>query len=500
VDAAPPLSRRRRVHSRVRPAPARIALPPLLGGSPRRHRRRLAVLVAADVRALVSCVAAAGFAYDVLFWIGPLFVRGLVGGVALAIGLFAASGLYSIFPRPPVAEVRLIVLALGAAASFLAVAALTTASSVGEALPVLVALGAGFGLAMFAVPAARLTARALCAARPWWGCQTVVLGEGEDGRALVETLRSQPELGLTPAVLLTDDPAGVHGDVGGVPVVGPLALAPRYALERRIPYAIVIMPRAGRERVVEVVDRYTRHFDRVLVVPDLRGLTSLWVQARDLDGVPGFEIQHRLLVRWRQRLKRAVDLLVVAAVAPLLLPVGLVLAVLIRLDSKGPVFYRQERLGRGGRCFTLYKFRSMHVGADALLRDLLARDEAAREEYAHYAKLKDDPRVTRVGRWLRKLSLDELPQLINVLRGEMSLVGPRAYLPAELERMRGRERPILRVRPGITGLWQVSGRNQISFEGRLDFDIRYIRNWSVSLDLYLLARTVPVVLTGHGAV
>jgi len=451
------------------------------------------------VLALSFCMALAGTGYDLFFWIGQLFARGLVGGVILAIGLFAASGLYSIFPMPPVKEVRAIGVALGAAAAFLAVAALALAPTVAAAVPVLATLGVGFGLATFAVPTARLTARALFAAQPWWGCQTVVLGHGEAGRALVETLRRQPELGLAPAVLLEDDATTHGGKVAGVPVAGPLALAPRYATENRVPYAVVAMPEAGRERTVEVVDRYTRHFERVLVLPDLRGLTSLWAQARDLDGALGIEIRHRLLARWRQRLKRAVDLAVVLAAAPLILPLGLVIAALIRLESPGPVLFRQARLGRGGRCFTLYKFRSMHVGADALLRDLLARDEAAREEYARYAKLKEDPRVTRVGRLLRKTSLDELPQLLNVLLGEMSLVGPRAYLPVELERMQGRERAILRVRPGITGLWQVSGRNQIPFEGRLDLDVRYIRDWSVSLDLYLLARTVPVVLTGHGA-
>ncbi|MDX1419712.1 MAG: undecaprenyl-phosphate galactose phosphotransferase WbaP [Rubricoccaceae bacterium] len=471
----------------------------VLVGGPRRYRRRFAVLFMADVLALSLCMTLAGLGYDLLFWIGPLFVRGLIGGVALAIGLFAASGLYSVFPMPPVKEVRAIAVVLGVAAAFLAVAALTTVPTPSAAIPVLVTLGVGFGLAAFAVPTARLTARALCAAKPWWGCQAVVLGHSEAGRDLIRTLREQPELGLAPAVLLEDTPAEPGEEVEGVPVAGPLAVASRYATERRVPYAIVAMPEAGRERIIEVVDRYTRHFERVLVIPNLRGLTSLWVQARDLDGTLGLEIRHRLLVRWRQRLKRAVDLMIVLAAAPVVLTAGLLIAALIRLDSPGPVLFRQERLGRGGRCFTLFKFRSMHVGADALLRDLLAQDEAAREEYARYAKLQDDPRVTRVGRWIRKTSLDELPQLLNVLLGEMSLVGPRAYLPAELERMQGRERTILRVRPGVTGLWQVSGRNRISFEGRLDLDIRYIRDWSVSLDLYLLARTVPVVLTGHGA-
>ena len=168
-------------------------------------------------------------------------------------------------------------------------------------------------------------------------------------------------------------------------------------------------------------------------------------------------------------------------------------------DSEGPVFFSQERLGRDGRCFRILKFRTMHVGAHKRLREVLESDPAAREEYELYAKLKDDPRITRVGRFLRQCSLDELPQLFNVLRGQMSLVGPRAYLPEELPRMVGKHRSILHVTPGITGLWQVSGRNELPFAMRLDLDLRYVRNWSVSLDLYLLARTLPTVLLRRGA-
>ncbi len=156
-------------------------------------------------------------------------------------------------------------------------------------------------------------------------------------------------------------------------------------------------------------------------------------------------------------------------------------------------------MGQGGRCFRVLKFRTMHVGAHERLHEVLDRDPQARAEYEQYAKLKDDPRVTRVGRLLRRTSLDELPQLWNVLRGEMSLVGPRAYMPGELPRMNGRARTIGRAMPGVTGLWQVSGRNHLTFEERIDLDRRYVQNWSLSLDLYLLARTVPTVLFGRGA-
>ena len=479
---------------------AKETLAPLVlpGPGVRHYRRRLIVLFLTDALALGLCMVLAAGAHSLLFDTGQVLPRALAAGVAIALGLFAASGLYSVFPRPPVAEVRTLALGLITACVLLAMTALAIAPILISGLRVAGVLGFGFGLAVFLVPAARLTARALCASRPWWGCQTVVLGDGDEGRALVEMLKQRPELGLSPAVLL-DDHLEAGTEVAGVPVAGPIALASRYALEHRVPYAIVAMPCAGRERIVDVVDQHGRHFDRVLVVPDLAGLTSLWVSARDLGGTLGLEIRHRLLAQWRQRFKRIVDLVTVLLMAPLLLPIGLAVAAFVRFDSKGAVLYRQERLGRDGRNFTLYKFRSMHVGAEGLLRGLLARDPEARKEYARFAKLKNDPRVTRVGRWLRKTSLDELPQLLNVLRGEMSLVGPRAYLPGELERMSGKEQTILRVRPGITGLWQVSGRNRLPFDDRLDLDVRYIRNWSVSLDLYLLARTVPVVLTGHGA-
>ena len=280
------------------------------------------------------------------------------------------------------AEVRTLALGLITACVLLAMTALAIAPILISGLRVAGVLGFGFGLAVFLVPAARLTARALCASRPWWGCQTVVLGDGDEGRALVEMLKQRPELGLSPAVLL-DDHLEAGTEVAGVPVAGPIALASRYALEHRVPYAIVAMPCAGRERIVDVVDQHGRHFDRVLVVPDLAGLTSLWVSARDLGGTLGLEIRHRLLAQWRQRFKRIVDLVTVLLMAPLLLPIGLAVAAFVRFDSKGAVLYRQERLGRDGRNFTLYKFRSMHVGAEGLLRGLLARNPDERPSGGH---------------------------------------------------------------------------------------------------------------------
>jgi lipopolysaccharide/colanic/teichoic acid biosynthesis glycosyltransferase len=156
-------------------------------------------------------------------------------------------------------------------------------------------------------------------------------------------------------------------------------------------------------------------------------------------------------------------------------------------------------MGADGQIFTLLKFRSMYSDADERLEEVLASDPERREEYETYHKLEDDPRVTPVGDMLREYSLDELPQLINVVRGDMSLIGPRAYMPSELPKMKGLEKVILQTPPGVTGLWQVSGRNELSFDERVDLDVHYVQNWSMWLDLYLLVRTLPTVVTGEGA-
>jgi lipopolysaccharide/colanic/teichoic acid biosynthesis glycosyltransferase len=183
----------------------------------------------------------------------------------------------------------------------------------------------------------------------------------------------------------------------------------------------------------------------------------------------------------------------------LLAPLFSAIAALISVDSPGPVFFKQRRMGLDGRCFTVFKFRTMYTDAEAKLQEILDGDPGLKAEYDRYHKLEDDPRVTRVGKWLRRLSLDELPQLWNVLRGDMSLVGPRAYMPSELPRMNGLSRTVLQCPPGLTGLWQVSGRNNLDFSTRVDLDVHYMQHWTLWLDIYILIRTIPVVVTGDGA-
>ncbi len=193
--------------------------------------------------------------------------------------------------------------------------------------------------------------------------------------------------------------------------------------------------------------------------------------------------------------KRAIDILVSCAALVLLSPLLLVVAVLVKATSRGPILFKQERVGQHGRTFHMLKFRSMVVNAEALRTRLLVQNEQAGPVF----KMKRDPRVTLVGRFIRKFSIDELPQLVNVIRGEMSLVGPRPPIPAEVVHYEAWQRRRLSVRPGLTCVWQVSGRNKISFEDWMYLDMQYIDHWSITRDLELIARTVPVVLTGRGA-
>jgi exopolysaccharide production protein ExoY len=193
--------------------------------------------------------------------------------------------------------------------------------------------------------------------------------------------------------------------------------------------------------------------------------------------------------------KRALDISSVLLALPILLPLILLLALLVRLDG-GPAFYVQERVGRNGRLFRLWKLRTMVVGADKRLADHLARNSEARAEWHERQKLRDDPRITRVGRFLRKTSLDELPQLLNVFRGEMSLVGPRPMMPDQQALYPGQE--YYRLRPGLTGFWQISDRNRTAFAGRARFDADYAARLSLLTDLLVLARTVRIVLRGTG--
>jgi Undecaprenyl-phosphate galactose phosphotransferase WbaP len=352
------------------------------------------------------------------------------------------------------------------------------------------------GFSLVLVPLGETLVRELLARLGLWGVPVLVLGAGRTGALVVRKLREDGVLGLRPVALLDDDPAKWGGEVEGVRVVGSLEQAGAFA-RRGVRYAILAMPGVGRERLGEFLQ--TLPFPHVILIPDLFGLESLWVSSRDLGGMLGLQIKRNLFLRRNQVLKRSLDI-----IGGLLLFIPFILlspfiSLAIYVEDRGPVFYRHLRIGQAGRKFYVLKFRTMRPDADRVLEEYLAANPEALHFWLEERKLKNDPRITRVGQFLRKSSLDELPQVVNILLGDMSLVGPRPVTEEELAKYGKDAFYYLLVRPGLTGLWQVSGRNEVSYEKRVALDRYYVQNWSIWLDLYILARTVWVVLTRKGA-
>jgi exopolysaccharide biosynthesis polyprenyl glycosylphosphotransferase len=233
---------------------------------------------------------------------------------------------------------------------------------------------------------------------------------------------------------------------------------------------------------------------KVSVLPRLFEVVGSAVEFDDLDGIPLLGLRGQGLPRSSRLLKRACDTAMASLALLLLGPALLIISIAIRLDSPGPVLFRQKRVGRHGRAFRIWKFRTMYDGADSMKDQLLSRNEGAEG----FFKIADDPRVTRVGRWLRKTYLDELPQLFNVLRGEMSLVGPRPLVVDEDRRINGWQRGRLDLAPGITGFWQVLGSSRVPLHEMVKIDYLYATNWSLWLDLKVILRTVPYVIARRG--
>lgn len=416
-------------------------------------------------------------------------------GVAVFILFYALMGLYSGVVLHPADELRKIV--YSTTLVYVTIAAATFMIKGGERYSRSIFLLAWFLTVIF-VPLGRYALRMYLSKQTWWGRPVIVLGAGVTGELIITTLQRNPQIGLRPVVCLDDDPAKWRS-LNGVPVPGGLDQIP--ALVDRIThaYAIMAMPGISRQRLGELIETYGHLFSHLLLIPDLFGLSSLWVTAKEIGGVLGLEVRQELLLPGSRLAKRIMDLIIITVIAIPTLIISAVIAILIRLDSNGSALYKQKRLGLNGKLFEVVKFRTMYLDSDERLHKLLDSDENLKAEYETYHKLRNDPRITRVGKLLRRTSLDELPQAWNVLKGEMSIVGPRCYMPQEIAHMEGKDQTILRVLPGITGMWQVSGRNRLSFNERLAMDVYYARNWSIWIDIYLLARTASVVITGEGA-
>lgn len=222
-------------------------------------------------------------------------------------------------------------------------------------------------------------------------------------------------------------------------------------------------------------------------------------QLKDIAGIMGFASVHNLTFKGNLFLKRLLDISIILFCSPIVIPVMLILCILTKLTSKGPIFYGHKRVGKNGKEIKCWKFRSMCINSDEVLKEILATDPERKAEWEKDRKFKDDPRVTKFGKFLRKSSLDELPQLFNVFMGQMSLVGPRPVTAPELDKYGKYKDYVLSVVPGLSGMWQISGRSDTGYEERVSFDTYYIQNWSIWLDIWILIKTIWVVLLGKGA-
>ena len=329
-----------------------------------------------------------------------------------------------------------------------------------------------------------------------YGRPVSIIGAGRTGTLTVQHLQSNPAYGLRPAALYDDNPALLGTNVLGVPVVGTIQDA---TSDPRTQHAIITIPGVRAERLREIVNAIHARYPITWSTPDLFGIPNQALIMHSIGAHAALEIRNNLRSVRARFIKRTLDLGAGLAILALIAPVLLLIAVAIRVDSPGPAIYRARRLGRDGRPFACLKFRSMYRDADEKLRALLTAHPELQVEFEATHKLKNDPRVTRVGAFLRRTSLDELPQLLNVLVGDMSLVGPRPIVHAEISKY-GRIYDVYKlVRPGMTGYWQVNGRSDTSYDERVNMDNYYITNWTPWLDIVILIQTVRVVLIGRGA-
>jgi exopolysaccharide biosynthesis polyprenyl glycosylphosphotransferase len=326
-----------------------------------------------------------------------------------------------------------------------------------------------------------------------------IVGTSPRAVDFAKRIAARPELGYRIAGFIAEDgqtSAGAEAEQRGWPVVSRLSQFKSFLEKGVVDEVMVCLP---------LKERFSDIYQVVQLCRDLGVVVRILPEAEDVKAFAGAQVElfdgEAVVTFFRERLlgqllvKRIMDVVVSLVLLILLSPLFLIVALLIKLDSRGPVFFVQERMGMNKRKFKLLKFRSMYQDAEQRKAELAALNEQEGPVF----KIKKDPRVTRVGRWLRRFSIDELPQLINVLKGEMSLVGPRPPLPSEVEQYDWLYRRRLCMRPGITCLWQVSGRSDIPFSRWMELDRQYIDNWSIWLDLKILLKTIPAVLTAKGA-
>lgn len=365
-----------------------------------------------------------------------------------------------------------------------------------------------FGLSwlftLVAAPTARIITRTFGSKMGIFGEPVVIIGSGDLSRKIVNYLLKRPACGMKPLMVvdgLAPDTTASKSKEITVPVVSLKKWPVNSNLGSRLgaSTAIVVAPDLPLSINESIARGEHLGFSKIIIVNKHYNTRSFGITPHDFGGVLGFEERHYELNHLEDWLIRIFDLTLILLSLPLLAPFFILIMAAIKLDSKGSIFYRQTRIGKGGKSFKVLKFRTMVKDADKVLEKYLQESPELLAEWQASHKLKDDPRITRVGNFLRKTSIDELPQLWNVLKGEMSLIGPRPIVAEEIERYGDRYKYYIQVPPGLSGLWQVSGRSDVGYRRRVKLDEYYVRNRSFWLNLHIIIRTFLAVVRRHGA-
>jgi exopolysaccharide biosynthesis polyprenyl glycosylphosphotransferase len=353
-----------------------------------------------------------------------------------------------------------------------------------------------WALSVVDVVAARAVARSIARRHDSFVQNTLIVGADSVGRKLAKKLEQNTDFGLRPIGFVDADP-GRRVPGADHRVVCSLDDLPRAVRELGVARVIVCFPPAGPKRLLAVIRELNQMNVQVDIVPRFYDLLTPGIEGHMVGGVAIWSLKPARLSRSTLLVKRAMDVVLAVLGLLVLTPLLVVIAVAIKADSRGPVFFRQVRIRDSGRTFRMWKFRTMVIDAEDRKRELAHMNVHARDGgSAVMFKVENDPRITRVGSFLRRFSLDELPQLLNVISGEMSLVGPRPLIPEEDEHVTNWRRRRLDLKPGVTGLWQVNGRSRLPFDEMVALDYRYVSNWSLAGDLAILLRTIPIVLRG----
>ena len=336
------------------------------------------------------------------------------------------------------------------------------------------------------------------------GIPAVVYGSGNIAKLFIDRVQNSTKVGYVPALILDDEASGATegmDEYKGVPIIHDIDIGPEIVKRYNIKMAVVAIDKqdTDKHKLKWLINHSSSDFRYHVIIPDFFDSTNIWMSVRDFDGLLGFATGMKLDMPWNLGIKRFIDIFVVIVGGIILLPALLLIALLVKMTSPGPVLYGHKRLGRNGKPFYALKFRSMASDSKERLEKLLASNPELKKEWEESRKLKDDPRITRLGKFLRRTSLDEIPQFINILKGEMSLVGPRPITEDEVEKYEGNFGWIFSVKPGLSGLWQVSGRSEKDYAARVSYDTYYLQSWSVWLDIWVIYKTFGVVVHGKGA-